>query len=290
MIGLGDRCNLKVARRLRQGTAVQRGTSNERNVGLDQENALHVRSSHNLDIARDLPEDVLRLCAVLQDHILARILLQVPSNLNDEDGIGIVSSIAVRGVESDATGEEDTCAEGVDTGRQHLVGEGAGSEIFPRGIGVRAPRGVRVSALHVADDGDQMRWSGRAVARRVGLAIVLTISFLDLIISVRGILSTRVHGQKGAEASNGVPGDGVDGDVACDGGLRHGGDASLGKDREVFGISKVDLGFDKLALSTSDGLGICRKRDEGEENKAASVGKEHRGLEYVRKRERVKLH
>jgi hypothetical protein len=40
---LGDRCTLKVARRLRQDTAIQGGISNERNVGLDQENALHVR-------------------------------------------------------------------------------------------------------------------------------------------------------------------------------------------------------------------------------------------------------
>jgi hypothetical protein len=31
-------------------------------------------------------------------------------------------------------------------------------------------------------------------------------------------------------------------------------------------------------LSASDGLGICRKREEGEDSEAASVGSEHDGL------------
>jgi hypothetical protein len=81
--------------------------------------------------------------------------------------------------------------------------------------------------------------------------------------------------------------------MACDGGVCHGGDAGLSKDREVPRNSKGDIGagfgFLQLTLSTSDGLGICRKRDEGEENEKGSVGKEHRGLEKVRKRKRVKL-
>jgi hypothetical protein len=37
-------------------------------------------------------------------------------------------------------------------------------------------------------------------------------------------------------------------------------------------------------LSTSDGLGICRrKREEGEDSEAASVGSEHDCLEEVAK-------
>ena len=36
-------------------------------------------------------------------------------------------------------------------------------------------------------------------------------------------------------------------------------------------------------MNTSDGLGICRKREEGEKNEAASVGREHYGLENLRK-------
>jgi hypothetical protein len=35
-------------------------------------------------------------------------------------------------------------------------------------------------------------------------------------------------------------------------------------------------------LSTSDGLGICRKREEGEDSEAASVGSEHDYLKKLR--------
>jgi hypothetical protein len=274
---LGDRCNLEAALRLRQDTAVQGGLSNECNVGLDQENALHVRFCQHRDIARDLPEDVLWLCAAQQDHFLAHILLQVPRNLNDED----VAEIAAEG---NITGEVDICGEGVDAGRQCYSTEDATVDIFPRGIIVKAPCGVGVRGLHVKDHVGQIPRSGRFVVRRVGLARSLTNSGIDLTISVRGIRSTRVHCQ--VEASNGDRVDGRDGDVACDVGGGNGGDTGLGDDREVFGISKVDRQFasDQQALSTSDGLGICRKREEGEENEEdASVGKEHSGLENVRK-------
>jgi hypothetical protein len=269
--GLGDRCTLKVARRLRQDTAVQGGTSNEVNFGLDQEDALHVRTCHHSGITRDLPEDILRLCAALQDHFIGRILNQVPRNLNDED-------VALFAFEVDVTGEFNVRAEGVDSGRQlsgwpaEVAAEEAGSEIDPRGIGVRAPRGVIVRGSHGADRSGQRRRSGFAVARRVGNASDL-----------RGcrIRSTRGHGQR-VEASNGGRCDGRDGDVACDGRGRHAIDAGLGKDRVVACISKFDRLFAsaQLALSTSDGLGICRKREEGEENEDASVGEEHRGMRF----------
>jgi hypothetical protein len=271
-----DRCTLEAARRLREDTAVQGGTSNERNVGLDQEDALHVRTCHHRDITCNLPEDVLRLCAACQDHTKARILLQVLRNLNDED-------VSVRAVEGDVTGEEDICTEGVDAGRQCYSVEGAATDIFPRGILVSATLGVFERGLHVEDHCGQFPRSGFAVVRRVGLASDLR---------GRRKRSTRVHDQ--GEASHGHPGDGRDGDVSCDDGLWHGGDTGLGDDREGAGISKFDIAvitiFPELALSTSDGLGICRKREEGEENEDASVGKEHRGLENLRKRERVKLH
>jgi hypothetical protein len=43
-------------------------------------------------------------------------------------------------------------------------------------------------------------------------------------------------------------------------------------------------------MITSDVLGIDRrKREEGDENEATMVEKEHRGLKNLRKRERVKL-
>jgi hypothetical protein len=230
MIGFGDPCHLEVARRLRQDTAVQGGTSSERNIGLDQEDALHMRSFHHRDIARDLSEDV--DCAPFDKNTLLPASCFRFPDLNDEDGVGSRNRHRRH-----RTGEVDICAEGVDAGRQCYCGEDAAPDIFPRGIVVRAPRGVVVRALHVKDHGDAIPRSALVVVRRVG-AIVLTISGIDLPISFRRIRSTRVHGQ--VQANNGARVDGRDGDVSCDGGVGHSGDSGLGDDREVAGISKVD--------------------------------------------------
>ena len=57
---LNDSCRLGVARRLRQDAAVKGGTRQEINIGLGQNNALHVRTCAHLDVAFDLPEDLPR--------------------------------------------------------------------------------------------------------------------------------------------------------------------------------------------------------------------------------------
>ena len=95
-------------------------------------------------------------------------------------------------------------------------------------------------------------------------------------------------GQAQAETGHCCRGEGRDGDVACDGGRWHSGDASLREDRVVAGSPKVDscfVGGQLALLYTSDGLGIFRKRvDEEdcrgeEENEAAGrFGKVHRCL------------
>ena len=56
---VSDRCLLEHACCLRKDAAVQGGTSYECNVSLDQKDALHGCTSPHLDIARDLPEDIL---------------------------------------------------------------------------------------------------------------------------------------------------------------------------------------------------------------------------------------
>jgi hypothetical protein len=265
LLGLDDRCLLEVARRLRQDAAFQGGTSLEQNVGLDQEDSLHVRTCVHHGIARDLPEDVLRKCATRQVYARTCDLNQVPSHLYNEDVGGAAT-------EGDVRADGDVRAEGVDAGRQRsgcaTVGatESAGSEIDPVGIDVIAPVGVKVRALHVTDRGGQMCRNGCGVVRREGLARDLR---------GRRELISRVSGQ--AEASHGGRGDGRDSDVACDGRGGHSVDPTLGEDHVVAGIPEVDSGG-QFALSTSDGLGMCRKREDGEENEAASVGKEHRGL------------
>jgi hypothetical protein len=85
MLRFGDRCYLEVTCRLCQHAAVQRGKGPEQNVGLDQKNALHVRTCADSGMARDLPEDVLRKCAIRQEHIVVRGLHEVTRDLNDED-------------------------------------------------------------------------------------------------------------------------------------------------------------------------------------------------------------
>jgi hypothetical protein len=70
----GDRCLLEGTRRLRQDAAVKGGSSHERNSGLDQKDALHVRTSLHRDKACDLPADVLRQWGTrpgrIQDHFI----------------------------------------------------------------------------------------------------------------------------------------------------------------------------------------------------------------------------
>jgi hypothetical protein len=82
------RCRIEFARRLRQDAAVEGGSHLERNACLDQKDALHVRTCAHLDLARDLPEDVFRLCTARQDHIIVRSCKQVARDLNDEDVVG----------------------------------------------------------------------------------------------------------------------------------------------------------------------------------------------------------
>jgi hypothetical protein len=79
---LGDRCLLKDARRLRQDAAGQGRPRNESNGSLAQNDALHVCARTHLDVIRNLPEDVLCKCAVLQNHIKVRGLYRGPSRLN----------------------------------------------------------------------------------------------------------------------------------------------------------------------------------------------------------------
>ena len=171
---MGDCCHLEVARRLRQDAAVQGRSRHEQNVGLDQKDALHMRTLAHNDFTRDLPEDVLRKCAIRQVHLSVRVLQEAPRALNDED-IGFAFAKA-RAFEVDIISDADVCAEGVDAGRKFsgFAAEGAAEEacskIDPRDIGVKAHRGVGVRALHVADSGGQIRWNGRRVVRRVGLA------------------------------------------------------------------------------------------------------------------------
>jgi hypothetical protein len=276
---LGDRCHLEVAPRLRQDAAVQGGKSHERNGGLGQNDALHVRTCHYLDIARDLPEDVLCKCPVRQVHNRVCGLQQVPRHLNDEDvGIALAYALACA-FEVDGSGDVDVRFEGVDAGRQFIgcatedAAEGAASEIDPRGIGVESLGGISVGGLHGADRGGQSRRNGWSVGCRVGLARDLR--------GRRKLLSIRAQGE--AEASHGFRGDGRDRDVACDDGGGHGGDAGLGEDHVFTGSQEFDRGFfGQLALSTSDGLGIYRKREQGEENEVESIGREHHGLESFR--------
>ena len=68
-------------------------------------------------------------------------------------------------------------------------------------------------------------------------------------------------------------------------------DAALGEDhivccRQEFDRRRIGL---QLTVNTSDALGLCRKREEEEEEEAASVGREHDGLENLGKRECVKV-
>jgi hypothetical protein len=103
----------------------------------------------NRDIARNLPEDVLRNCTILQDHSFVGGLVEVASHLNDKD-------VGCTAMEVDVIGNTDACAEGVDARRQWSglaaergTIEDSISEIDPRAIGVGASRGIGVRGLHV---------------------------------------------------------------------------------------------------------------------------------------------
>jgi hypothetical protein len=281
-----DSCHLEVACCLRKDAAVQGRSSLEQNASLDQKDALHVCTCSNLDKALNLPEDILCLYTARQDHFLTRRYHQVPRHLNDEDVVGPAS-------EGDVRVNGDVRLEGVDAvvsvGRL-LQSEAANftrKQIDPRGVGVGAPPCVGIRDLHVADRGGQKRRSGRDVARRVGM-----IALPD---ELRGRGSLCIEGRGQAEAGNCCRGDGRDGDVTCDGGPGHGGDAGLREDRILDGSPELDIsGGDQLTflLNTSEGLGICRKQGGEEDNGAARFGKEHRGLENLTKydmRELLKL-
>jgi hypothetical protein len=110
-----------------------------------------VRTFAHLHFARDLPEDILRKCTIRQDHLFVRGLVHVACDLNDED------IVPVAAFKVDGIGDHDVCAERVDSRRQRggLAPKGAtedsSSEIDPRGVFVRAPLGIDVRGLHVAD-------------------------------------------------------------------------------------------------------------------------------------------
>ena len=120
-----------------------------------------------------------------------------------------------------------------------------------------------------------MRRSGSDVVRSIGASRDLC-----------GLRRLSIVGRGQGEAGHCCRGDGRDGDVACDNGVWHGGDASLREDRVVAGSPELDIcwfGVGQLALlNTSDGLGICRQQVGEEENDAARFGKEHRYLENLR--------
>jgi hypothetical protein len=192
-----DRSTLEDARRLGQDAAFKGGASHERNARLDQKDTLHVRTCANRDLARDLPEDVLRKCAARQDHILVSSLNQVSRRLNNKD----VGACAFDG---DVTGEVDVRAEGVDTGRQCNGVEAAGSEVDPCDIGVITPRGVIVRGLHVPDRDVQTR-------RNVTTVGVETVVRRNCLAAISGDLRGRplmtfTTGE--AEASHGSRADG----------------------------------------------------------------------------------
>jgi hypothetical protein len=129
-----------------------------------------VRTCAHLDFARDLPEDVLRKCAIRQEHSFVRGLDYATCNLNDEDVVSVAA------FKVDGIGDGDVCAERIDARRQWSglaakgATEGSSSEIDPRSVFVRAPRGVGVRGLHVADGCGHTLWSRHGVVRRVGLA------------------------------------------------------------------------------------------------------------------------
>ena len=83
----GDSCRLEVARRLCQDAAVKGGKRQEIHLGEGQNDALHVCTCAHLDVARDLPEDVLSLSCVFQDHLIVCRLFEIPRDLNDVDPI-----------------------------------------------------------------------------------------------------------------------------------------------------------------------------------------------------------
>jgi hypothetical protein len=100
-----------------------------------------MRTDLHINIARDLPEDILRLHATRQDHFRVFSLHQGPRNLNDED-------VRVAATKGDVRVDDDVRTKGVDTGCQkgrfaaEDAAENTGSEIGPRGIGVDAPKMV----------------------------------------------------------------------------------------------------------------------------------------------------
>ena len=156
-------------------------------------------------------------------------------------------------MKGDVRADVDARGEGVDAGRQSEAADFAASDFFPRGVGVDAISGVGVRCRHVKYRGSQKPWSGNGVVRSVGHS-------RDL----RGRRRRSTGGQAQAEAGHSCRCDGRDGDVACDGGRWHGGNARLREDRVVAGSPKVDSWFF---------VGICRKLVGEEENEAARFGK-----------------
>jgi hypothetical protein len=129
-----------------------------------------MRTFAHLDLACDLPEDILRKCSIRQDYIFVRGLEHVACNLKDEDVVSVAA------FKVDGIGDGDVCAERVDARRQwsglaaKSATEGSSTEIDPRGVFVRAPRGIDVRGLHVTDRCGHTGRGGHGVVRRVGLA------------------------------------------------------------------------------------------------------------------------
>jgi hypothetical protein len=209
---------------LRQEAAVNGGPSLEQNVGLGQNDTLHVCTHAHVDLARDLPEDILRINTT-QDDLCAPDLLQRTGNLKDED-------ISRTAREGDVIADGNVSVELVDAGCQRTdcaavdTTKDSGTVIE---MIWSAPRGVGVRVLHVADSSSQLHRSGYGIVRREGLACDLG--------RFRKHIS-RVRGQ--AEAGHGGCGDGRDGDVSGDFRIWYGGDTGRCEDHVVFGTQERD--------------------------------------------------
>ena len=121
---LDDRSHLKVARCLRQDTAVEVGACHEQNVRLDQEDSLQLRTCAHSYITGDLPEDILRLYAAQEFHFGVRGLHKALLCLHDEDVVFVA-------LEGDIRAEHDIHVKGVDARRQSLATDVASSDIGP---------------------------------------------------------------------------------------------------------------------------------------------------------------
>jgi hypothetical protein len=153
-------------RRLRQDTAVDRGTLNHVNGRLGQDDALHLRIFANRDRSGHLPEDVLPHRTARESNIGEISELNTSRRLKDEDLTGAAVQLET------AVVDEYVSVKFVDTGRQSLAAELAFSLIEVGRI-AGTSGGVDVRGYHVEDRGGQITGSGFAVVRRIGATLEL---------------------------------------------------------------------------------------------------------------------